>query len=142
MPPLSELERRMAALESRQSSLETQLTRLDMTVSHSLASREWVKELVDPIVENTRETRHLVEMQGRDMQTLNAAHNKLLEARAQQEKEEHEAKMAALQDQTWANLLKNKWAPVAAFIVALAVILNHLATLALTWINAHGLGAK
>ncbi|BCM88826.1 hypothetical protein IAD21_00668 [Abditibacteriota bacterium] len=139
MNELSELERRMAAIESRQSSLETIVTRIDTTVNHSLASREWVKELVAPIVENTRETRHLVEMQGRDMQTLNAAHNKLLEARAQQEKEEHEAKMAALQDQTWSNLLKNKWAPVAAFIVALAVILNHLSTLLLSWMGAHGM---
>ncbi len=138
MTEFSELERRMATLEARQSATETIVARIDVTVSHSLASREWVKELVEPIVENTRETRHLVEMQGRDMQTLNAAHNKLLEARAQQEKEEHEAKMAALQDQTWSNLLKNKWAPVAAFIVALAVILNHLGTLLLSWLSTQG----
>ena len=141
-----EVERRMNAIERDVLLMRTMMEK-------ELASREWVKQLVDPIIENTRETRHAVELQARDMQIFIAAHNKAMEGRALQEKEQHDAKMRAieaenkakldaLESQTWANILKNKWAPIAAFLVACAVILSKVGEFLLGYIGAHGVPLK
>ena len=89
---LAGLETRVGTIDDKFGQLERQLTRVETLIETQLASREWVRELVNPLTEATREMRHAVEVLGRDNQTLNAAHNKLLEERARREQEEHEAK--------------------------------------------------
>lgn len=139
--------------ERRLNAIERDILLMRTTMQKELASRDWVNQLIDPIVENTRETRHAVELQARDIQMFIAAHNKAMEDRARQEKEQHEAKMAAiksendaktaaLESQTWGNILKNKWAPIAAFLVACAVILSKIAELAVSWLGVHGVPVK
>jgi hypothetical protein len=132
--------------------MEREVLLIQTSMQKELASREWVHDLIRPIVDNTRETRHAVEMQARDMQVLIASHSKAMADRAQHEKEEHGAKLAAteaeskakiaaieqenaakcaaLEAQTWSNIIKNRWAPITAFIVGVAVLLSHLANYA------------
>jgi protein subunit release factor A len=135
---LSGLEARLGAVDDKFGQMERQLTRVETLIETQLASREWVRELVNPLTEATREMRHAVEVLGRDNQMLNAAHNKLLEERSRREQEEHEAKLKALREQTWAHILKEKWAPIGAFILTCASVLALVGKLAEIYLAARG----
>ena len=122
--------------------LERDILILKIAHEKEIASEEWVKELVEPIKDNTRETRLAVEEQRREMKIFIEAHTKAMEQRAEQDKKEHEAKLKALESQTWSAIIKEKWQPLATFVVALAVILSYAALVAMSWLSAHGVPIK
>lgn len=130
MSEFSELNSRVSDIEGRQIRLETK-------VESELASREWVREIVEPIKDTTRKIEQAVETIGKENQSLTAAHNKLLEDRAQRErkdfeeklirdKAESDAKIEALKAQTWSAIIQTKWQPLLVSLVALSTLIGLL----------------
>lgn len=133
---ISAVEARVNTLDGRLGEMVVTLSRVETLIENNLASRDWVRELVNPLTEATREMRHAVEVLSRDNQALNAAHNKLLEERAKREREEHEAKLKALREQTWVFILKERWAPLGAFVLTAAGVLALLGKMGELWLQS------
>ena len=122
-------------LEQRDGDMRERLARLEAQVN-SLASRDWVRDLVSPIKDAALSTQLAVTHLSERFEALFAAHDKLLQERARWEEEEHQAKLKAYKDATLMNIIKEKWAPIIAFLIAFGAIMAS-ANSAMTWWIQH-----
>jgi hypothetical protein len=101
-----------------------------------IASREWVGDLIRPIVDSVAEIKKIQEAQaaiqeGQAEQTeeLFAAHNELLKARAKREKDESETRIRELQSKIDSRTFKGRlkiWIPLLSLITSILIGLGAL----------------
>jgi len=120
---VAELRQRMQAIEGRTSTLEGEVKVL-VSKLDGFAPMEWVRQYIEPIKESIIRMELTQEAEAEQRKVLYTAHEKLIEARAQQERELKEAEIKALKESTFFNLLKTKWVPVLGLLTALGVILE------------------
>lgn len=72
-----------------------------------------------------------------DIRGVLSQQNDLMKQRGEWEKEKHEAELQALKDQTMINVIKNKWAPVVAFIGSVAMVVTVAGALFVWWLKTY-----
>lgn len=151
--------------------LHERVSVLESRVHHEFASRLWVKDALDGAIQPLRDAVVRTEnaMQGltanisdltEQTRRIYATQDAMMKERGQREQEEHLAKMdalraekqalverleaekSALREQTWLHVLKEKWIPVAGFIVSLSVIGALLSALLLHYLLTQGVVTK
>jgi len=109
------------------------LVKLESRVD-SLATRDWVREMVDPIKAAAIETAHAVTGLSSKFESLFNAHKEMVDERREQQREEHQARLAAAEKNTWPAILKDKWTPVLAFLSLMIAVSSAIGGLACYWI--------
>lgn len=102
------------------------VTRLESRVD-ALATKEWVRDLVEPIKNAAVETQHAMTSLSDQFKALFAGHTELLKERSEREREDHEQK-------SWHYILTKKWAPVAGFILTLISLIGAVGGFLAWWI--------
>lgn len=122
---------------------------LETLVTNSLASREWVRGELGAIREAAIRTENSVEAMSKqmsalaeDLKNIYSTQDAMMKDRAEREKQEHDARMAALKEQTFVNIIKERWAPVSGFIVGIAAVVALVGELLKSWLTSHGVPIK
>lgn len=122
---------------------------LEARVEHQLAAKEWVRETIQPVIEATARTEKSVEKLAssvteltQDTKALYASHDKLLQERSERERIEHEQRLKSARDNTLLNVIKERWAPIGAFVALLLGLVTTMAAVASWWINHYVQAAR
>lgn len=109
-------------------------TRLESLVD-KLASRDWVRDLIEPIRESAFKTEHAVSTLAKESSALYAAHDQLLKERAERERQMHEAELERQKSNSFYALLRDKWAPLLGLFLAGAGGLKLLGDAITFWVT-------
>lgn len=88
------------------------------TTLDNLASREYVKDAMAPLQKSMQELSTSQKTLAERTEDLYAAHEKFLTDEAERKKAEHDAKLAALEKQTFSAILGN-WAKIGGYVSAI-----------------------
>lgn len=127
MSDLSNIYDRLGTVEKAVAVIQTTLD--------NLASREYVKDAMAPLQESMRQLSASQNALTQRTEDLYAAHEKFLTDEAERKKSEHDAKIAALEKQTFSAMLGN-WAKIGGYVSAIvgAIILAGPSVMA--WLQA------
>lgn len=118
------------AIRDQVQGVSERLFGVETRVNHELASRIWVNDALAPVKESSLRTEHALQTLTKsvmeltqDTKGLYASHDQLLKERSEREKEEHALKLKQAQENTWSNIIKDKWAPILGFVVVVSAVL-------------------